>query len=433
MISKKAYVIGGGPLGLGVSSKLIENGYLVVIIEASDKLLGLASTFTYDNYEIEKFYNFFYKNDNHNSLNWLQKYSSETPSIYWKNISTDSVVSGLRYNLDSIISVFRLCCFKVIKVFFTILKVMLFKPSQKLDSQSAVIWARNYFGDKFANQVWIPLLKQKFGNRFSDVSALWLATRVKRHLSTRGKGLGKSQFGYLENTYVPFVEKFKKHLISSGGEIFLNNSVNDLIIDDNKISKIITNSKEFNVENSPVFSTISYAILKSFFIGKPYLKGLDPFVNMGVIVCILISNKLFSDHYWTTVSDENYEFAAIIQQNRLFAKSKEEIVYLSRYCMPNDKLFSISDDLIYDNWIKSITEIYPHITKKDIKDFKIIRSKNAAPLPFMNSKKKLSKITSNLTNFYFSGYESIFPEDRGVGNSIKLGYELFEKFKENLK
>ena len=68
------------------------------------------------------------------------------------------------------------------------------------------------FGDSFANQIWIPLLKQKFGIRSKEVSALWLATRIKRHMSTRGKGFGKSKFGYLVDTYTPFVEKFQKFL-----------------------------------------------------------------------------------------------------------------------------------------------------------------------------------------------------------------------------
>ena len=107
----------------------------------------------------------------YNSLRWLQKFSKKKPSIFWNEISTDSVVSGSRYNLDSIISIFKLSGLKAIKIFFSLFKLMLFKPSEILDSIPAEIWAKNTFGDSFANQIWIPLLKQKFGIRSKE--GLW--------------------------------------------------------------------------------------------------------------------------------------------------------------------------------------------------------------------------------------------------------------------
>tara|TARA_B100000989_G_scaffold298903_1_gene290890 strand:+ start:2852 stop:4150 length:1299 start_codon:yes stop_codon:yes gene_type:complete len=432
MIKKKAYVIGGGPLGLALSTKLIEDGYSVIIIEASNKLLGLAGTFNYNDVDIEYYYHFFYKNDHFNSYNWLKKYSKTNPLIFWKDISTDSVVSGARYDLDSIFSVIKLSGTKIFTVLFTLVKLIFFNPSKNLDRMSAELWAKKRFGQKFASQIWIPLLRQKFGDRSSDVSALWLATRIKRHLSTRGKGVGKSKFGYLVKTYNSFVSKFKKELISSGGSVYFNQPVTGFSISNQKISKVITKSMEFNVGNSPVFSAIPYAILKKLFKKDNYVQGLEPFVNMSVVVCLLIADKKLSDHYWTTVSDNDHEFAAIIQQNRLYKKTSDEIIYLSRYCEPDNKLFGLSDDKIYKNWIKSIIKIYPHFSMKNIIDYKIFRSKNAAPLPFINSISQMSKLKSNLENFYFSGYESIYPEDRGVGNSIKLGYKLFYDFKNNL-
>ena len=197
----------------------------------------------------------------------------------------------------------------------------------------------------------------------------------------------------------------------------------------NKITKIITSSKTINVKSSPVFSTISYAILNQLIGKNKFISGLEPFVNMGVVVCILFIKKPLSKHYWTTVSDERHPFAAILQQNRLHAKSKFEIVYLSRYCEVEDKLFSQNDSYIKKSWTRSLLEIYPHISNKDIIDYKIFRNKNAAPLPFINSKKSINNIKCRVSNFYFEGYENIYPEDRGVGNSLKLGKNLFKKLK----
>jgi len=427
-MSSKAYVIGGGPLGLGVANELMKNDYSVVIIEASSTLLGLASTFSYKGLDIEKYYHFFYKNDHYNSVKWLREYSETEPLIEWKDISTDSVVSGKRYDFDSIIEICKLCGFKFPKVIYSLLKLMLFKPSEKLDTVSAEEWATDAFGYNFASSVWIPLLNQKFGSRSKDVSAFWLATRIKRHLSTRGSGSGKSKFGYLVDTYTPYVDNFQNKIIKNGGEVLFNQPVIELIENQGRITKIKTSNQVIDVKSSPVFSTISYAILNQLVKKNSFIKGLDSFVNMGVVVCILFIKKQLSNHYWTTVSDNKHPFAAILQQNRLFEKSDFEIVYLSRYCEVQDELFTDTDVNIQKNWTKSLLEIYPHINNSDILDFKVYRNKNAAPLPFIGSNKYLNNISCNATNFYFEGYENIYPEDRGVGNSIKIGKDLVFEF-----
>ena len=179
---KKAFVIGGGPLGISICSELLENNYKVVLIEASSQLLGLASTFKVQDVDVEEYYHFFYKNDHHNSLKWLEKFSKENPPIYWENISTDSINSSGRYNLDSPFSIIKLCRLKTFKVLITLLKLIFFKPNDKLDKISAEKWAIDNFGLEFSKKIWIPLLKHKFGNNSNKVSALWLATRIKRQI-----------------------------------------------------------------------------------------------------------------------------------------------------------------------------------------------------------------------------------------------------------
>lgn len=426
--NKKAYVIGGGPLGIGVSTKLLENDFSVVLIESSDRLLGLASTFRLDQNEIEKYYHFFYKNDHYHSENWLKKFSSDKPLISWRDISTDSIVDGVRYNLDSPIDIIKLCKIETLKVVYNLFKLLVFKPSQKLDNLTAKNWAIKSFGLNFASKVWIPLLEDKFGKNSNEISALWLATRIKRHLSTRGKGVGKSKFGYLVGTYEPYVNKFKEYLYSKNGNIILNESVVKFEVIDKTITKIITSKNKYNTEKSFVFSTLSFSILKNLF-KKKTIKGLEYFQNVGVITCVLISKTKLSDHYWTTVSDSNFEFSAIIQQNRLFQNTPHEIIYLSRYCHSENEIFIEDDEIIFKKWINSLNKIFDFFNEEDIINYKVFKSKNAAPIPFLNSNKAIKEIKSDLKNFYFSGYELIFPEDRGVGNSINLGNELYSFFK----
>ena len=425
MGAKKVYIIGGGPLGLGIAHEFLQQKVSVEILEAGPALLGLAGTFKHESLPVEKYYHFFYKNDHHLALDWLRNYSGGCePNIAWCDITTDSVVSGRRYNLDSVFTLLQLSGVNVLRAGLTFVDLILRRPSIELDSIDAESWAFNVFGSRFAESVWVPLLRQKFGSRSKEVSAYWLATRIKRHLSTKGSGFGRSRFGYLVDTYEPYVDQFLASLEKKGGQVTFCDPVIELKFDDTRLTKINTKNRQLNVEDQIVFSSIPLSNLKLLMPHPNPVPLLNKFTNVGVIVCVLFLDKALSPHYWTTVSDERYPFSAIIQQNRLFPKSEEEIVYLSRYCEDSDPLMTKSETEIIAEWVDLLSDIYSDFSFKNFKNGKLFRTKNAAPLPYLGINRDLESLVSPFSNFRFSGYEMILPEDRGVGNSIGIGRSL---------
>ena len=60
----------------------------------------------------------------------------------------------------------------------------------------------------------------------------------------------------------------------------------------------------------------------------------------------------------------------------------------------------------------------------DILNVKVMRSPHAAPVPIKNSIYYLNQSNIKFDNFFYKGFENIYPEDRGVGNSAILGVKL---------
>ena len=166
---------------------------------------------------------------------------------------------------------------------------------------------------------------------------------------------------------------------------------------------------------------------KKLFKNNNKFKYLNKFNGVGVLVCIFKSKKKLSNDYWTTVSDEKLLFNAVIQQNRLFAVSKEEIIYTSKYLSPGDKIFKMDVKKISKLIFNQMADIFPKFTLKDVIDFKIFKSISAAPSPTINTISNLPKLKSPLNNFWHGGLEYIYPEDRGVGNSIALSNKIFKE------
>ena len=428
MDKKNAIIIGGGPLATSLVYNLLKKNYKITVIESNYKIGGLAIPFFFDEDLVECYYHFFYHNDSKLALDFLDNNKIKY-KVNWSEISTDTFQNGEFISFDSLYSIFKISGIEFLKPIYTLIYLKIFKPSLKLDSTSAKSWAKKKFGKAFCEFVWYPLLKNKFGNDWEQISALWLATRIRRHLSTKVFKSGKSKFGYLTNTYEPLFDKIKSDIIKSGGHIFTNEIVKELYITNNKINKIRTTNQNINInDNSIIFSTIPLLNLKKIKPLNEKLKYLNKFKGIGAIVIVLKIEKKLSNAYWTTVTDERIEFDALIQQNRIYNNYKNEIVYLSRYYDENHKIFTLDNSEILRIFLSGIKIMFPNFNNEQVLNYKIFKVKTAAPVPYVNTYSFLPNFRSNIINFYHAGYEHIYPEDRGVGNSIEVGSKMYKEF-----
>lgn len=423
-------IIGAGPMGLYLSYLLSKNGFKVRIVDSNKNPGGHARPFRFSKILIEYFYHFFYKNDHQNSLKWINDVKGND-RISWKEINTTIIIKSKKKfkfinsdSLTNIIQIFKLDFFQILIAFF---KIKFFSFNNKDIKKPAYIWAKNLFGKNFSNLIWLPLLTGKFSNKWKNISSLWLFTRIKRHLSTKKLFSRKSIFGYLNNTYLPTIKKNILYIEKKGSKFIGNIKIKKIYIKKNKILTLITKNKIIKIhKDEKIISTIPLFALKQIVKNEKKFNYLKKFHGVGVIVCILKINKKISNSYWTSVSLSKYPFNAIIQQNRLFSRSKYEIVYTSKYLNNNSKLFNKDSYYLKNLIINSIIKIYPHITKKNVLDAKIVKSTTAAPLPSINSICKLPDFKSPIDNFWHAGLEYIYPEDRGVGNSIVISQKIFK-------
>lgn len=421
-------IIGGGPMGLYLGYLLIKKGYKIRIFEANKKAGGHARPFKIRNILIEIFYHFFYKNDHYNAMKWVNAFSNRN-KIYWKDIDTEIVRKNNKnkLNFDKLSDILKTYKFDSLKIFFNLFLISFFKIPPSLKSVPAYKWSNIKFGKKFSNEIWIPLLKGKFEKRWKNISALWLSTRIKRHLSTKSVAEKKSMFGYLINTYLDTINKNITFIKKNNSKIIYNSKIKKTVISNNKITKIITNKINTISKNEKIISTIPLFTLKKI-VNNRKLKYLSKFKGIGVIVCIFLSKTKLSNKYWTSVSDEKMPFNAIIQQNNLYPKSKEYIVYTSKYTSEFSKFYKMNNDELAKEIFSNIEKIYRNFSKKDIIEFKIFKSKNAAPIPDIKTVSNLPSFKSPITNLWHGGLEYIYPEDRGVGNSIEISEKLSNYF-----
>jgi len=70
--------------------------------------------------------------------------------------------------------------------------------------------------------------------------------------------------------------------------------------------------------------------------------------------------------------------------------------------------------------------MFKKIKKDDIISAKLFRTNYAAPVPIVKSFSEIENVKTSIKNFYHTSYDCCYPNDRGVGNSINLGYKMSE-------
>ncbi len=138
-------------------------------------------------------------------------------------------------------------------------------------------------------------------------------------------------------------------------------NIKKIYIKKNKILTLITKNKIIKIHKDEKIIRPVSVQLKQIVKNEKKFNYLKKLIKIGVIVSILKINKKISNSYWTSVSLSKYPFNAIIQQNRLFSRSKYEIVYTSKYLNNNSKLFNKDSYYLKNLIINSIIKIYPHI------------------------------------------------------------------------
>jgi len=431
MKSKKEFdftIIGSGPMGLYLSYLLCKRGFRVRIVDSNKLPGGHARPFAFHKKNIEIFYHFFYKNDHLNSLKWINLLKGKS-KIIWKKINTEIIIKGnIFLNPNSLIDLLKNFKLDCLKIFFYFFFRRNYIPKNTLRIQKANKWTILNFGKNFAKFIWIPLLKEKFGSNFRNVSALWLFTRINRHFSTKTIFDGKFIFGYLTDTYVSTIDNTINFLKKNKSAFVFSSKIKKINILNKKINKIFFKKGFIKINRyETVISTIPLFALKKLVPKNNSFQYLKKFKGIGVIVCIFKIDKKISNAYWTSVSMQNMPFNAIIQQNRLYPKSDFEIVYTSKYIDPTHKFFKKNNNLIIKESAKALLNLYPHLSINNLKDCKVFKSESAAPIPTINTINNLPSFKSPINNLWHGGLEYIYPEDRGVGNSIEVANKIYKE------
>jgi protoporphyrinogen oxidase len=386
--TKTIGIVGGGILGMTLALRLAQQGFKVTILEASDKLGGLAAPCKIGPYTWDRFYHVILMSDS-NTLDLLEELDL-TDQINWRTAKTGFFTDG---NLYSMSNVFEFLAFPPLNLFdkfrlgWTIFYTSRMKSWERLEEILVTQWLTRYSGNRTFEKIWLPLLKSKLGQNYKIANAAFIWATINRMYAARRSGLKQEMFGYTAGGYAQILDRFQSRLDDLG--------INSLC--DTAVYKIENNGTRVEVatktDNDLQFDS---AILT---MPTTQIPPLCPVctqsenerlsnVKYGGVICLaLVVKKPLAAYYITNITDEWVPFSAVIEMTSLVDNGNfdsNRLIYLPLYLDQHDPAWTKTDEEVENEFLNALEAMYPSFNRNDVLFIEISRASYVLPITTLN-------------------------------------------------
>ena len=417
-------VVGGGPMGLAVAYQLALEGAKPVLLEADDRLGGMAASFQFAGQTLERYYHFHCLSDQ--AFFELLEELGLADQLRWKQTCMGFFVDGRLYrwgSAGSVLSFRRLPLLTRLRYLLHAARCLSLRRWQHLDGIRATDWLKRWLGPQGYALLWQKLFAYKFYEHSDTLSAAWIWSRIRR-LGQSRRWL-KETLGYLEGGSQRWIEALEQRLRELGCEIELASPVLAMRSQGPGQGAVVqtpAGERQFDA----VISTVPLPLV------APMLQagGADPalvarYSDQLSVACacvVLQTRQPITGNFWTNINDERFAIPGIIEFSNL-RPLQGHITYVPYYMPASHPDYQRPDEAFIADSIACLQAINPDLARADVLAAHCSRYRYAQPVcgthfhQSLPPLQPLPGITTVDTTVYY-------PEDRGIAESVGYGREL---------
>jgi len=412
-------------MGLAAAQRAVTLGHEVDLIEADRKVGGMAAHFDFSGTSIERFYHFVCKSDAPTFA--LMDELGIADKMRWVDTSMAYYTHGKVHKWGDPISLLMYPHLTLIEKFRTGLQMFLTTKSgnfDRIEHLTSRQWIERGSGKSVYDKLWKRLQELKFYEFADEVSASWIATRIKRIGNSR-KSIFQEQLGYIDGGSETLVEAVAEDIRRKGGRIHLKTPAERVIVDHGRVHAVRTGGGDYAAD--AVISTVPIPLVNRLIPDLP-LDWQDKYAairNIGVVCLLFKLRKSVTPHFWLNIVADDIDIPGLIEFSNLRPVG-ETIVYVPYYMPTTQPKWAWTDQKFIDEAFAYIKRINPKIGDEDLIDAKVGRLRHAQPICEPNFADKLPPVQTPIIGLQIADTCYYYPEDRGVAESIRLGRRMAE-------
>ncbi|HEU0083173.1 MAG TPA: NAD(P)/FAD-dependent oxidoreductase [Bradyrhizobium sp.] len=418
-------VLGAGPMGLAAAQRAVTLGHEVDLLEADGKVGGMAAHFDFSGTSIERFYHFVCKSDAPTFA--LMDELGIGDRMRWVDTSMAYYTKGRVHKWGDPLSLLRYPHLTWIEKFRTGLQMFLTTRAKNFDSIEHLTsrqWIERGSGRSVYDKMWKRLQDLKFYEFADEVSASWIATRIKRIGNSR-RSIFQEQLGYIEGGSETLVEAIAADITAKGGHIHLRTPAERVIVTEGRVTAVRAGGRDYAAD--AVLSTVPIPLVNQLIPDLPqdWQQKYAAIRNIGVVCLLFKLRKSVTPYFWVNIVADDIDIPGIIEFSNLRPVG-ETIVYVPYYMPVTQPKWAWTDRQFIDQAFGYIKRINPAIGDDDLIDAKVGRLRHAQPICEPNFRDRLPPVRTPVGGLQIADTCYYYPEDRGVAESIRLGRRMAE-------
>lgn len=415
-------------MGLACALELLKKGHQVDIYEADDRIGGMAAHFDFQGLNLERYYHFICKPDQH-MFDLLEELEI-AHTLKWTDTDMGYYYDGQMYDWGNPVALLKFPRLNLIsKLRYGIHMFLATKRRnwEDLDNIEASAWIKKWIGPRAYDILWSRLFSLKFYSYKDNLSAAWIWSRIKR-VGTSRKSMFQEQMGYLEGGSETLLIALEKKITALGGRIHLSSPTQRVNIENKMVKSITVNNTEHQYDD--VFSTIPLPYVPDMIPNLPedYKSRFAQIQNMGVVCVIFRLKKAITHNFWLNVSDRNMEIPGIIEFSNL-RPFDDHVVYVPYY-MPRDyPKFANDNESFISESRQYLKTLNPELNDEDFIAQHASRYGFAQPVCQPGFSQLLPPMKTPVKGLFIADTSYYYPEDRSISESVRIGAEMASQLK----
>ncbi len=416
-------VVGGGILGMTLALRLAQAGKTVTLIEASDRLGGLADAWTIGEVTWDRHYHVTLLSDLNlrgilaeigleHALVW-----STTRSEFYDEgrfIPMNGSVDFLKFPPLGLIDKFRLA--------LTIIWASRIEDGAKLEQIPLEQWLVKISGRNTYERIWKPLLRAKLGENHKKASAAFIWAIVRRLYAARRSGMKTEKFGYVSGGYARVLAAFEQKLVAAGVTIRKKTAASRITRDRAGLT-VVTASGIGKFDRVVVTSAAPIASRLCPDLNADEKARLGGILYQGIVCASAVLKRPLNGCYITYITDPDVPFTAVIEMSALVERKEfggRSVIYLPYYATADDPAFEEPDDSIRDRFLATLFKMYPYLKPDDVEGFAISRVKHVLAVSTLNYSAHLPPVNTSIRGLSILNSAHIVNGTLNVNETIGL-------------
>ncbi len=410
-------------MGLAVAYELTRLGHQPVLIEADDRLGGMAACSDFAGIKLERYYHFHCLSDT-DFFEILQELNL-AGQLQWRTTRMGFYLDGRLYpwgTVGAVLGFRRLPWFTRVRYLLHAARCLTIRDWRSLDGITATQWLRSWLGQKGYQVLWHKLFAFKFFHYSDQISAAWIWSRIRRLGQSRRRL--KETLGFLTGGSQQLIDALAASIRLGGGEIQLSTPLQALtpLPSGGAVLTLPSGEQVYDCVISTVPLQLLAPILKAGGVEEPLVECYGAVPSVACVCVVLKTRQPVTSNFWTNVNDGRFSIPGVIEMSNLRPLAAH-VSYVPFYIPAEHPDYQRTNQtFIADAWV-CLKAINPQLIDSDLLDSQCSRYRHAQPVCGVHFQQSLPPLQP-FPGVFTADTTVYYPEDRGISESIGFGREL---------